>query len=460
MYFAKRFLNFDIIGVLGCGSYGNVLLAVDYITKLKVAIKFVRKEKARKHDFRLESGIQSILNHDNICKLYGSVDTSTSLILIMELAKGMDLHKYLKKYGRIDERNARLLFIQMVDALDYMHTHYVVHRDLKLENVVIDDGNIKICDFGLSSFYDKSTMLDDYCGTPQCAPPEIINGVPYVGPEVDIWCLGIILYAMVHGKLPFDQKNNDALNKHILHANMQIDASISVELRDLIRKLIEPQRTSRIKMEQIMKHPWVNTVRKEHLREIVFIDKDVLEVLTGMSSIGKADIENLSDPRSKESAIYSLIKKKLLLGYSIGSTTPYNSYNLVDLDFVNNTRSSIKHHRETEKHKILRSISSVRSGCFPFIFWNRKTMFVVERNINTDLRKSRMIIEKYLSKLSGIYSLKGVKYIIQHSNGLEMKIEVVEDTPFNICYFVLVKGGKLEFAEFVADFMRFADESG
>lgn len=465
MYVPKRFFNFDIVGVLGSGSYGSVLAAVDYITGTDVAIKFVKKEKALDgHKFTFEPKIQSVLDHRNICKLYGCLDVSDSLVLILEHVKGIDLHRYLKRHGRMDEEHARTLFIQILDAVDYLHTHSIVHRDLKLENVIVEDGgNVKICDFGLSTLYDKYSVLRDYCGTPQCAPPEIMNGIPYVGPEVDVWCLGVILYAMVHGRLPFEQKDGRSLNKHIVHAKMTVDEMLSSDLRDLIRRLIEPKRTMRIGMDEIARHPWVDVVRTRHRQAIVFVDSSVVGAVAEMEFRREDILKNIIDKESKESAVYSLVERKISLGYRPGGLCriiPHHVCDLVDLDFVQNLGSSREHGRKMEIHKILQAMGPVRRrGCLAFLFWGRRRMFVVKRDLNARMEESRTIVERCLLGLQKTAFQRGPKYVVRHPNSVEVVIELVENTPFTTCRFLLASGDRLEFAEFVVDFIHLANQS-
>ncbi|CAD26452.1 SNF1-RELATED PROTEIN KINASE [Encephalitozoon cuniculi GB-M1] len=460
MYFQRKFLNFDMTGLLGSGSYGDVLSAVDNITGMDVAIKFIKKD-AGECKRGLESKIQLILNHENICKLYGCISTSKNLVLVLELVRGVDLHRYIRRNGRLEEAYARSLFIQMLRAVDYLHTHSIVHRDLKLENVMISGETVKICDFGLSTFYDSSSVLRDYCGTPQCAPPEIMNGIPYIGPEVDIWCLGVILYAMVHGKLPFEDGDTKLSSRHAIVSKMRIDESLSSELRDLIRKTIEPDRSMRIKMDQMMEHPWINSARERYRKSVVFIDDNSIERLAEIGFKREDILRNIADRDSREYSAYCLVSKRLLSGHHLFAPDDIQlcrPYNIVSLDLMADEKTISSHQKRMWKHEILRRMSPVREGCFFPFFWNGRKTYLVKRDMNLDLEGSRALIEHSLAMFPKITFRKKSKYAVYHPSGLVVKIGLVEKPPFTTCNFILAGGSKIEFVDFVVDFIRFVGE--
>lgn len=134
----------------------------------------------------------------------------------MEYAAGGDLFDYILKRGVLAEHESRLLFRQIAMAVYYCHKHQICHRDLKLENILLDQNcNAKIADFGLSNIFDDRRLLKTFCGSPLYASPEIVRGIPYCGPEVDCWCLGVLLYALVYSAMPFDGSNFKRLVKQI-----------------------------------------------------------------------------------------------------------------------------------------------------------------------------------------------------------------------------------------------------
>ncbi|KAG5860573.1 serine/threonine kinase [Encephalitozoon hellem] len=462
MYLQKKFLNFNITGLLGSGSYGDVVSAIDSITSMKVAIKFIRKDADRwKHG--LEPKIQQILNHKNICKLYGYINTSRNLVLVLELVNGMDLHKYIRRYGKLEEDHARALFVQILHGVDYLHTHSIVHRDLKLENIIVHEETAKICDFGLSTFYDRHSVLKDYCGTPQCAPPEIMRGIPYIGPEVDVWCLGIILYAMVHGKLPFESEEIGLSSRHEIISKVEIDESLSNELKDLIRKIIEPDKSMRIGMDQLMRHPWVGTTRENHRKSIVFVDYNVIERLVEIGFKKEEVLRNIPDRSSKEYSAYCLVSRSpsSLSRHHLtapGSIQQCRPYNIVDLNFITDEETISNHQRRMWKHEILRGMSSVRDGCLFSLLWSRRKIYLVNKDMNLSLAISRSLIESSLATFPKITFRKKSRYVVRHTSGLVVNLELTEKHPFTTCTFTLVGGNKIEFVNFVMDFIGFTSQ--
>lgn len=217
---------------LGQGSFGKVKLAVDSQTNEQVAIKIVEKstisdvedvERVYRETFILTS-----LKHENIIKLYEIVDTSTALCLAMEYADGGELRELVDKHIRLDELRARQLFHQIVSGVDYCHRMKIIHRDLKLENILLDSkGNVKIADFGLSNSIKFGQKMDTNCGTPSYTCPEQIEKKEYAGAAADMWSLGVILYAMVCGYLPFEANSVPALFEKITKRKFEVPPWIS-----------------------------------------------------------------------------------------------------------------------------------------------------------------------------------------------------------------------------------------
>ena len=140
--------------------------------------------------------------------LFQVIDNPKNIYLVCELASGGELFDLLLVKGRMKERIAKQKFYQLCSAVSYCHRKYIVHRDLKAENILLDENeNIKLADFGFANYYSNDGLLDTYCGSPPYAAPELFQARKYIGPEVDVWSLGVILYSMVTGSLPFDGSN-------------------------------------------------------------------------------------------------------------------------------------------------------------------------------------------------------------------------------------------------------------
>lgn len=255
--------NYILEQRIGQGTYGEVRLATNKITNQKVAIKTIEKhsiktERQRKR-LQREVRILRLLHHPYIVKVLDVIETPLAVYIVMEYASGGELFDYLVVNKRLKEREARHFFRQIISAVEYCHGHFVIHRDLKPENLLIDENNnIKIIDFGFTNIYKKDSLLDTFCGSPYYAAPEMIMAKKYTGPEVDIWSLGIILYAMVCGSLPFDDANIKLLHKKITSGYYFSPKYLSKKLNHLISRMIVVDPLQRATLDEIKSHPWVN----------------------------------------------------------------------------------------------------------------------------------------------------------------------------------------------------------
>jgi len=193
--------------VLGHGAYGTVKLGHHLKSGEKVAIKMLAKTTI--NQVRQECNIQRQLDHPNIVKLLDVVQTDHNICIIMENVSGGDLFDYVAQKGQLSECEARNKFNMIMRGVEYCHKLNIAHRDLKLENILVDQGkeNVKIADFGLSIEMKPGTLLSDACGSLAYAAPELFgNGgfCKYDGRAVDVWSSGIMLYAMLYGRFPFN----------------------------------------------------------------------------------------------------------------------------------------------------------------------------------------------------------------------------------------------------------------
>lgn len=211
-----------------------------------------------------EVRIMKILNHPSIVKLFEVIETEKTLYLVMEYASGGEVFDYLVAHGRMKEKEARAKFRQIVSAVQYCHQKCIVHRDLKAENLLLDaDMNIKIADFGFSNEFTIGNKLDTFCGSPPYAAPELFQGKKYDGPEVDVWSLGVILYTLVSGSLPFDGQNLKELRERVLRGKYRIPFYMSTDCENLLKKLLVLNPIKRGSLEQIMKDRWMNVGHEE-----------------------------------------------------------------------------------------------------------------------------------------------------------------------------------------------------
>jgi serine/threonine protein kinase KIN1/2 len=215
---------------IGQGSMGKVKLAKNIETGETAAIKIVPRQSLDDHgnakDERAdrskeirtarEAALVSLLHHPYICKMVDVQKTNYHWYMLFEYVNGGQMLDYIIAHGRLKEKQARKFGRQIASALDYCHRNNVVHRDLKIENILISkSGDIKIIDFGLSNLFSPRSLLKTFCGSLYFAAPELLQARQYTGPEVDVWSFGIVLYVLVCGKVPFDDQSMPQLHAKI-----------------------------------------------------------------------------------------------------------------------------------------------------------------------------------------------------------------------------------------------------
>ncbi|KAL4659989.1 serine/threonine-protein kinase MARK2-like isoform X4 [Arapaima gigas] len=257
---------YRLLKTIGKGNFAKVKLARHVLTGKEVAVKIIDKTQLNASSLQKlfrEVRIMKLLNHPNIVKLFEVIETEKTLYLVMEYASGGEVFDYLVAHGRMKEKEARAKFRQasstIVSAVQYCHQKCIVHRDLKAENLLLDaDMNIKIADFGFSNEFTLGNKLDTFCGSPPYAAPELFQGKKYDGPEVDVWSLGVILYTLVSGSLPFDGQNLKELRERVLRGKYRIPFYMSTDCENLLKKFLILNPTKRGSLEQIMKDRWMN----------------------------------------------------------------------------------------------------------------------------------------------------------------------------------------------------------
>uniref|UniRef100_A0A182K9G4 non-specific serine/threonine protein kinase n=1 Tax=Anopheles christyi TaxID=43041 RepID=A0A182K9G4_9DIPT len=233
-----------------------------HIIKLyQVAIKIIDKSQLDPGNLQKvyrEVEIMKRLDHPHIIKLYQVMETQSMIYIVSEYASQGEIFDYIAKYGRLNERAARNKFWQILSAVEYCHNKGIVHRDLKAENLLLDSKmDIKIADFGFSNFYRKGELLATWCGSPPYAAPEVFEGKRYTGPEIDIWSLGVVLYVLVCGALPFDGSSLQSLRDRVLSGRFRIPFFMSSDCESLIRKMLVLDPSRRFSIDQIKRHRWM-----------------------------------------------------------------------------------------------------------------------------------------------------------------------------------------------------------
>ncbi|KAM9571216.1 MAP/microtubule affinity-regulating kinase 3-like isoform 9-T9 [Salvelinus alpinus] len=320
--------NYRLLKTIGKGNFAKVKLARHILTGREVAIKIIDKTQLNPNSLQKlfrEVRIMKILNHPNIVKLFEVIETERTLYLVMEYASGGEVFDYLVAHGRMKEKEARAKFRQIVSAVQYCHQKHIVHRDLKAENLLLDaDMNIKIADFGFSNEFTMGNKLDTFCGSPPYAAPELFQGKKYDGPEVDVWSLGVILYTLVSGSLPFDGQNLKELRERVLRGKYRIPFYMSTDCENLLKRflVLNPAKRGTLEVRedsenQIMKDRWINAGSEEdELKPFVEPEQDIadqkrIDVMVGMGFSPEDIQESLAKMKYDEiTATYLLLGRK------------------------------------------------------------------------------------------------------------------------------------------------------
>uniref|UniRef100_A0A4W5Q4K7 non-specific serine/threonine protein kinase n=1 Tax=Hucho hucho TaxID=62062 RepID=A0A4W5Q4K7_9TELE len=321
---------YEIERTIGKGNFAVVKLATHIITRAKVAIKIVDKtqldDENLKKIFR-EVQIMKMLRHPHIIRLYQVMENEKMIYLVTEYASGGEIFDHLVAHGRMAEKDARRKFKQIVAAVHFCHCRNIVHRDLKAENLLLDHNlNIKIADFGFSNLFSRGQLLKTWCGSPPYAAPELFEGKEYDGPKVDIWSLGVVLYVLVCGALPFDGSTLQNLRARVLSGKFRIPFFMSTDCEYLIRHMLVLEPSRRLSMEQICKNKWmkqgdpdpeferliVECEQVKSERETELINEQVLMAMSEMGLDRERTLQSLhTDAYDHYSAIYSLLSDRL-----------------------------------------------------------------------------------------------------------------------------------------------------
>ena len=350
---------------LGEGAFAKVRLATQIHIKEKCAIKIVDKRllEDTKDIQRLKKEIKILksIRHKNIIQLFDIMESKTNLYFVIEYCKGGELFDYIVKNKRLNEGEACVFFQQIINGVEYLHKQGIIHRDLKPENLLLDyNNNIKISDFGLSTFFAKNNYLQTACGTPSYAPPEMLEGLQYNGEASDIWSCGIILYAMLCGTLPFTESKEEIIVRKIKTHDYSIPQYLSKEAQDILYHILKINPEERFTIEGIKRHPWFNIVKPHLIKGIILneikipVDENILNMVQNFG-FDKEECRNLllnNKFCSLTSIYYLCLKKYIREGGKSISDLESDLYE----EYINDPKNYIKQNKdnglkEKEKNK-------------------------------------------------------------------------------------------------------------
>ncbi|XP_027349782.1 CBL-interacting serine/threonine-protein kinase 14-like [Abrus precatorius] len=294
------FGKYELQRLLGVGAFAKVYHATQVDTRQSVAVKAVSKHKVLNGGFAAnverEISIMRHLHHPNIVNIFEVLATKTKIYFIMEFAAGGELFHEVGK-GRLTEDLARRYFRQLISAVKHCHSRGVFHRDLKLDNLLMDEnGNLKVSDFGLSAVTDQirpDGLLHTVCGTPTYVAPEILARRGYDGAKVDVWSCGVVLFALTAGYLPFNDYNITVLYRKIYRGQFRFPKWMSHDLRKLLSRLLDTNPETRITVDEIFEDTWFK--RGEYRVDRVLLKEcECEESRTGFKSLNAFDLISFS----------------------------------------------------------------------------------------------------------------------------------------------------------------------
>ncbi|XP_076824493.1 maternal embryonic leucine zipper kinase-like [Clavelina lepadiformis] len=315
--------HYKLKETVGSGGFAKVKRAVHLPTGETVAIKIMDKVALGADLPRVKTEIEAMknLHHQHICRLYQVVETPKKIFMVLEYCSGGELFDYIVQRDRLSESESRVFFRQIVSAVSYMHNLGYAHRDLKPENLLIDDDQkLKLIDFGLCAKPKGGVdgRLHTCCGSPAYAAPELVSGKSYIGSEADLWSMGVLLYALLNGFLPFDDDNIGLLYRKIKAGIYDTPDWLSADSLFLLKRLLQVDPKRRITVEQLRSHPWVVAEVEVPVESNTKYQMSVLDddVITELSVHEKISRETMKEKVSKwkydclTAAYFLLLKKK------------------------------------------------------------------------------------------------------------------------------------------------------
>lgn len=323
----RRVGFYKVRGEIGYGTFSRVKLAFHALTKDKVAIKILDKTRLDSAAQRLlhrEINNLETLQHPNVVRLFEVVDTPSRLYLVTEYAGGGDLSNRIYVEGKMCDHLGKITFAQILAAVKYMHSLNIIHRDLKAENVLFSvSGCVKVADLGFSvRVSNRNHLLDTQCGSPPYAAPELFQDEPYLGPPVDVWAMGVLLFFIVTGTMPFRAETMGKLRRCIIGGSYTIPPWVPTPCQRLLRGILKPCPLERYALDQMLGCDWLLPVEfpwtfgtADHNSAVLDVDNNLAdketEIRSAMEALGFTEEHRrnnpLSDRRSPVGGVYRIL---------------------------------------------------------------------------------------------------------------------------------------------------------
>ena len=320
----KQIGNYTLGAEVGSGAFGKVVLGKHILTGETVAIKILDKMilSQTPEDYELvrqEISILKIVKHKYIVQLYEILQTPQHIFIIMEYCEGKDLMDYILRKTRLSELESLKFFQQLINALFYLHSQNISHRDVKIDNMLLDrNKDLKLVDFGLSTKYTDDTLLDQPCGTVVYAAPEVLDGNEYHGMLADVWSSGIVLFGMASGYLPFCDQDDEVNKKHVLEGKIDLPDFFSPMLKDLLSHMLDINPITRYTLQDIREHPWFNMNDANLIPGIIIgynlipVDENILNLCVAYNcDRDKIEYSVKNNKYDDGSALYYLLVRKI-----------------------------------------------------------------------------------------------------------------------------------------------------
>lgn len=319
---AELLTYYEVYETIGSGGFAKVKLGRHILTGENVAIKIMEKKELGEDLPRVKVEIEAMksLSHQHVCRLYHVIETNTKIYMILEYCPGGELFDYIIAKDRLSEEETRVFFRQIVSALAYVHSQGYAHRDLKPENLLLDeDHNLKLIDFGLCAKpkgglgYELMTC----CGSPAYAAPELIQGKSYIGSEADVWSMGVLLFALLCGYLPFDDDNCMVLYRKITRGTYNNPHWLSPGSILLLNQMMQVDPKHRVTIKQLLDHPWMTSgydspVEWHSKQPLGYIDEDcITEMSVNLKNSRQSSLQLVNEWKyDQTTATYLLLLSK------------------------------------------------------------------------------------------------------------------------------------------------------